>query len=154
MVVATYEGVINPVAASYLHYARSLSACEYVVCSGLDLEALTRLEDLDTSMRLIIKDITSATVPVIVFVSPSGGSAGVGRKSLRHGGAYRCYGTWNQYRRRTPSRNGGGMDSAMKDKEENDAAAYRRSLAEQRKRNASWAEEAVRKTPPPRSRKH
>jgi membrane-bound serine protease (ClpP class) len=41
---------------------------------------------------------------------------------------------------------GGEMDNTMKEKVENDAAAYLKSIAEQRKRNVSWAEEAVRKS--------
>jgi len=38
------------------------------------------------------------------------------------------------------------MDEEMKKKVENDAAAYIRSIAEKRGRNAAWAEEAVRKS--------
>jgi membrane-bound serine protease (ClpP class) len=41
---------------------------------------------------------------------------------------------------------GGPMDDEMKRKVENDAAAYIKSLAERRGRNAQWAEDAVRKS--------
>jgi membrane-bound serine protease (ClpP class) len=41
---------------------------------------------------------------------------------------------------------GGPMDEEMKRKVENDAAAYIKSLAERRGRNAQWAEDAVRKS--------
>src|SRR2546428_5208851 len=41
---------------------------------------------------------------------------------------------------------GGEMDAVMKDKVENDAAAYIKSIAEKRGRNARWAEDAVRKS--------
>src|SRR5437867_5935654 len=41
---------------------------------------------------------------------------------------------------------GGEMDAVMKAKVENDAAAYIKSIAEKRGRNAQWAEDAVRKS--------
>jgi membrane-bound serine protease (ClpP class) len=41
---------------------------------------------------------------------------------------------------------GGGMDNTMAKKAENDAAAYARSLAEKKGRNAAWAESAVRES--------
>jgi len=41
---------------------------------------------------------------------------------------------------------GGTMDDIMKAKVENDAAAYIKSIAEKRGRNAQWAEDAVRKS--------
>ena len=144
VVVATYEGVINPVAAEYLHDA--ILSADTSRAAALILK-LDTPGGLDTSMRLIIKDITSATVPVIVFVSPSGGraaSAGVFLTMAAHIAAM-APGT-NIGAAHPVAMGGGEMDSAMKDKVENDAAAYLRSLAEQRKRNASWAEEAVRKS--------
>src|SRR5215217_11903 len=144
VLVATYEGVINPVAAEYLHDA-------IVSADALHAAALIVKLDtpggLDTSMRLIIKDITSATVPVIVFVSPSGGraaSAGVFLTIAAHIAAM-APGT-NIGAAHPVAMGGAEMDGTMKDKVENDAAAYLRSLAEQRKRNASWAEDAVRKS--------
>jgi membrane-bound serine protease (ClpP class) len=41
---------------------------------------------------------------------------------------------------------GGEMDKTMKEKVENDSAAYIKSIAEKRGRNAEWAEDAVRKS--------
>jgi len=144
IVVATYEGVINPVAAEYLHDA--LSEAHASGARGLVIK-LDTPGGLDTSMRLIIKDITSAPFPVIVFVSPSGGraaSAGVFITLAAHIAAM------------TPGTNigaahpvmmgGGEMDKTMKEKVENDSVAYIKSIAEQRGRNVAWAEDAVRKS--------
>ena len=72
VVVATYEGVINPVATEYLHDA--LSEARTLGASALVIK-LDTPGGLDTSMRLIIKDIIAATFPVVVYVSPSGGRA-------------------------------------------------------------------------------
>ncbi|MBI3603791.1 MAG: nodulation protein NfeD, partial [Nitrospirae bacterium] len=72
VVVATYEGVINPVTAEYLHDALAFAETNkaQVLIVQLDTPG-----GLDTSMRLIVKDFTAASLPVVVFVAPSGGRA-------------------------------------------------------------------------------
>lgn len=144
IVLATYEGVINPVAAEYLHDA--LASAEATGAKALILK-LDTPGGLDSSMRLIIKDITTAPIPVIVFVAPSGGraaSAGVFLTMAAHVAAM-APGT-NIGAAHPVAMGGGEMDSTMKEKVENDAVAYIKSIAEQRGRNAAWAEAAVRKS--------
>ncbi len=144
VLVATYDGVINPVAAEYLHDA--LATAQDTNAQALIVK-LNTPGGLDTSMRLIIKDITSAMVPVIVYVSPSSGraaSAGVFITMAAHVAAM-APGT-NIGAAHPVAMGGDKMDEEMKTKAENDSAAYIKSIAEQRKRNASWAEEAVRKS--------
>lgn len=143
MIVATYEGVINPVAAEYLHdaiaYAQTASAQALIL--KLDTPG-----GLDTSMRLMIKDITGSSIPVIVFVSPSGGraaSAGVFITMAAHVAAM-APGT--NIGAAHPVAMGGEMDNTMKEKVENDAVAYIKSIAERHGRNVAWAEDAVRKS--------
>jgi membrane-bound serine protease (ClpP class) len=144
VLVATYEGVINPVAAEYLHdaivHAQSRGAIALIV--KLDTPG-----GLDTSMRIIIKDMTASSVPVMVFVAPSGGraaSAGVFLTMAAHVAAM-APGT-NIGAAHPVALGGGEMDTTMKEKVENDAVAYIRSIAEQRGRNVTWAEDAVRKS--------
>lgn len=144
IVVATYEGVINPVAAEYLHdaLASAQAASAQAVILKLDTPG-----GLDTSMRLIVKDITGSPIPVIVFVAPSGGraaSAGVFITMAAHAAAM-APGT-NIGAAHPVAMGGGEMDNTMKEKVENDAVAYIKSIAEQRGRNVSWAEDAVRKS--------
>jgi membrane-bound serine protease (ClpP class) len=142
--VATYDGVINPVAAEYLHEA--LAAAEGTGAEALVI-ALNTPGGLDSSMRLIIKDLTGATVPVIVYVSPSSGraaSAGVFITMAAHVAAM-APGT-NIGAAHPVNMGGGEMDNTMKEKIENDSVAYIKSLAQQRGRNAAWAENAVRKS--------
>src|SRR5438105_3541085 len=144
VVVATYEGVINPVAAEYVHdalaFAEGKSAQAFVL--RLDTPG-----GLDTSMRLIIKDFTSSSIPVVVYVAPSGGraaSAGVFITLAAHIAAM-APGT-NIGAAHPVAMGGGEMDKTMKEKVENDAVAYVKSIAEQRGRNVAWAEDAVRKS--------
>ena len=142
--VAAYDGVINPVAAEYLHDA--LASAEASGARAL-VVALNTPGGLDSSMRLIIKDITGATVPVVVFVSPSSGraaSAGVFITMAAHVAAM-APGT-NIGAAHPVNMGGGEMDKTMKEKVENDSVAYIKSLAQQRGRNAAWAEDAVRKS--------
>ncbi len=144
VVVATYEGVINPVTAEYLH-----DAVNFAETAGAQA-LVVRLDTpggLDTSMRLIIKDVTSAAIPVVVYVSPSGGraaSAGVFITLAAHVAAM-APGT-NIGAAHPVAMGGGEMDKTMKEKVENDSVAYIKSLAEQRGRNVAWAEDAVRKS--------
>ncbi|WP_455244117.1 NfeD family protein [Petrachloros mirabilis] len=144
VMVATYDGVINPVAAEYLHDA--LASAED---SGADalIISLNTPGGLDTSMRLIIKDIIGANIPVIVYVSPSSGraaSAGVFITMAAHVAAM-APGT-NIGAAHPVAMGGAEMDKTMKEKVENDSVAYIKSIAEQRGRNVKWAEDAVRKS--------
>lgn len=143
-VIATYEGIINPVAAEYLHdaIASAQETDAHVLIIKLDTPG-----GLDTSMRLIVKDITNAAIPVVVFVAPSGGraaSAGVFITMAAHVAAM-SPGT-NIGAAHPVAMGGGEMDTTMKEKVENDSAAYIKSIAEQRGRNVAWAEDAVRKS--------
>ncbi len=142
--VAAYDGVINPVAAEYLH-----DALAFAEASGAQalVIALNTPGGLDSSMRLIIKDITGATVPVVVYVSPSSGraaSAGVFITMSAHVAAM-APGT-NIGAAHPVNMGGGEMDKTMREKVENDSVAYIKSIAQQRGRNAAWAEDAVRKS--------
>lgn len=142
--LATYEGVINPVSAEYLHDAVAFAERNKVEALVIRLDTPG---GLDTSMRLIIKDFTASTVPVVVYVSPSGGraaSAGVFLTMAAHVAAM-APGT-NIGAAHPVAVGGGDMDRTMKEKVENDAAAYLKSIAAQRGRNAAWAEDAVRKS--------
>jgi len=143
-VIATYEGVINPVAAEYLHDAILFAELNHAEVLVIQLDTPG---GLDTSMRLIIKDIQTASVPVVVYVSPSGGrsaSAGVFITMAAHIAAM-APGT-NIGAAHPVAMGGGEMDKTMKEKVENDSVAYIKSIAEQRGRNVAWAEDAVRKS--------
>lgn len=138
-----WEGTISPVTQAYIE--RLL-----IEEKSWDVEAiLLELETpggLDTAMREIIKLFLAADIPVIVYVHPSGAraaSAGLFITMAAHVAAM------------TPGTNIGSahpvaigtqMDSTMSEKVTHDAAAYARSIANQRNRNVEWAEEAVRRS--------
>ncbi len=144
VLLATYEGVITPVSAEYIHDA--LRSAQESGAQALIIR-LNTPGGLDASMRLIIKDITIADIPVVVYVSPSSGraaSAGVFITMAAHVAAM-APGT-NIGAAHPVAMGGTEMDKTMKEKVENDSVAYIKTIAEQRGRNVSWAEDAVRKS--------
>ncbi len=142
--VGTYDGIINPVAGEY--FANLIDKANKENAEAVIIK-LDTPGGLDTSMRDIVKKINNSDVPVIVYVSPSGAraaSAGVFITLAAHVAAM-APGT-NIGAAHPVALGGGQMDEEMKKKVENDAAAYIRSIAEKRGRNAKWAEDAVRKS--------
>ena len=144
IVVATYEGVINPVAAEYLHESIVFAEANQ---ANLLVFQLDTPGGLDTSMRIMVKDINASQVPVAVYVAPTGAraaSAGVFLTMAAHVAAM-SPGT-NIGAAHPVAMGGEKMDKVMQEKVENDAVAYIQSIAERRGRNADWAEDAVRKS--------
>ena len=143
--ILKYDGVINPIAAEYL--GGSIKKFNDEKSADLIVIMLDTPGGLDTSMRIIIKEILASNVPVVVYVAPSGSraaSAGTFIAMSAHVSAM-APGT-SQGAAHPVAMGGGQMDKTMSKKVENDAAAYIISLANQRGRNAKWAEAAVRKS--------
>lgn len=154
VLVATFSGIISPVSAEFL--GQSIDRA-----NGEKFDALViRLDTpggLDPSMREIIKKILASKTPVILYVAPAGAraaSAGVFMAMASHVVAM------------SPGTNigaahpvmiggmpgGGGKDEEkgkpgpMEEKILNDASAYMKSIAQERKRNVEWAIKAVTKS--------
>ena len=143
VVVATYEGVINPVTAEYLHDALAFAETNQ---AQLLIVKLDTPGGLVTSMQTIVKTIVNAPIPVAVYVSPSGGRAASAGVFITLAGHVAAMAPGTNIGAAHPVAMGGEMDNTMKEKAENDLAASIKSLAEQRGRNVKWAEEAVRKS--------
>ena len=161
VLVATLNGVINPITDSYVSKAvdRAVAGQANVLIIQMDTPG-----GLDTSMRRIIKKILAAPVPVVIFVSPSGAraaSAGlyiteaadiaVMAPGTNIGSAHPVsLGGSNPAASPAASPSASGGSSPAPDIEsqkiENDAAAYVRALATLHHRNADWAEKAVRQS--------
>ncbi len=114
--------------------------------SGAEL-VLIRLNTpggLMDAMRQTIEKIVSSTVPVVTYVTPSGGRAASAGFFLLEAGdvAAMAPGT-NTGAAHPVSVFGGDMTDVMKQKIENDAAASLRSLISTRGRNAAAGEKAV-----------
>ncbi len=144
VLVATIAAPISPVTADYL--ASVIEKAEEVRATLVVVE-LDTPGGLDSAMRQMVQSILKSTVPVAVYVAPSGAraaSAGV-LITLASDIAAMAPGT-NIGAAHPVNLGGGSMDNTMSRKVENDAAAYARSLAARSGRNADWAEKAVRES--------
>lgn len=140
--VLTVEGAIQPITAEVFREAIDKAERE-------KREALiVRLDTpggLDTSMREIIKRILISEVPVVVYVSPSGGRAASAGTFITMSAHVAAMAPGTSIGAATPVNVGGGdIGKDMANKVKNDAVSYIRSLAAQRGHNADWAEKAVR----------
>jgi membrane-bound serine protease (ClpP class) len=99
------------------------------------------------STRKIIESITSSTVPVIVYVTPSGARAGSAGIFILEAADIAAMAPGTNAGAAHPVNLGGGnVDEVMKEKIENDAAALMRSVVSRRGRNVEVAESAVRQS--------
>jgi len=142
--VLTVQSAISPASMEYIIKAINEAAEEEAECLVIQLDTPGGLM---TSMRGIIKEMLGSSVPVVVYVAPSGaqsGSAGVFITYAAHVAAM-APGT-NIGAASPVSIGGASLDSTstMERKITNDASAYIRSLAQKYGRNADWAEKAVR----------
>ncbi|MGO9613284.1 MAG: NfeD family protein [Dissulfurispiraceae bacterium] len=141
--VITVNGVINPVVAEYV--TRSIKKASEIKAEALVIE-LDTPGGLDTSMRSIVKDIIGSNVPVVVYVAPSGARAASAGVFITIAAHLAAMAPGTNIGAAHPVSIGEKLDNVMAEKVTNDAAAYIRSLAEQRGRNVKWAEDAVRKS--------
>ncbi len=159
--LVSIEGAIGPATADFVGRSLARAAKE-----GAPLVVL-RLDTpggLDSSMRDIIRDILASPVPVAVWVGPSGARAASAGTFILYASHVAAMAPATNLGAASPVAIGGPPDSGKPDasgkdakkgavpqagdtlmrKATNDAAAYIRSLAQLRGRNADWAERAVR----------
>ncbi|RFC40947.1 MAG: membrane-bound serine protease (ClpP class) [Candidatus Nitrotoga sp. CP45] len=161
VVVTGIDGAISPASAAY--FLRALDEAKQARAELLVLR-LNTPGGLDSAMREIIQGILSSPVPVATFVSPSGARAASAGTYLLYASHIAVMAPGTNLGAATPVAIGIGGDigklpatekptggneraspiSAMEKKAAHDAAAYLRSLAQLRGRNAEWAEKAVR----------
>ncbi|HBB16607.1 MAG TPA: serine protease [Syntrophus sp. (in: bacteria)] len=143
--VITISAAITPPIAEYI--LQSIDEAAKSNAEGLIIR-LDTPGGLDLAMRDIAKGILNSSIPVIVYVSPSGAraaSAGVIITVAAHIAAM-APGTNIGAAHPVGLGIGGGTDKTMSRKVENDAVAYVRGIAGKRGRSEEWVEKAVRKS--------
>jgi membrane-bound serine protease (ClpP class) len=101
---------------------------------------------LSESMRKIVAQELSLRIPVIVYVSPGGARAASAGVWISQAADLLAMAPATNIGSSTPIQgNGANIDSDLRRKVVNDAAASLRGLAKQHGRNAAWADAAVRR---------
>ena len=114
-----------------------------------DAHAQVIIVELDTpgglldSTRDMVRQILDSTVPVVVFVGPSGSRAGSAGFFLLEAADVAAMAPGTNAGASHPVVEVGKLDPIMKQKIENDTSAFLRSYVTQRKRNAEAANQAV-----------
>ena len=160
--VVPLNAAINPITANFVVHDLARAQSDGAAAAIIEMDTPG---GLDTSMRQIIRAITSAGVPVVVYVSPTGaraGSAGVyitmasdvaAMAPSTNIGAAHPVGLGGSPAQSSPAPTSprpsqpGQSDADIEaTKVLNDSVAYIRGLAESHGRNADWAEQAVRES--------
>lgn len=143
IILITIDGVINPVASEYIR--KSIKKASEKKAELLIIQ-LDTPGGLDTSMRSIVKEISGSDIPIVVYVSPSGARAASAGVFITMSAHIAAMAPGTNIGAAHPVAIGEKMDKKVAEKAVNDAVAYIKSIAEQRGRNAKWAEDAVRKS--------
>jgi len=142
--VIELEGAINPATAMVLE--RGLEKASKVQAK-LVIVRLDTPGGLASSMRSMVKAIMNSSIPVVVWVGPSGSgaaSAGVLVTIAAHIAAM-APGT-NIGAAHPVMAGGKDIGKTMSEKVVNDMASYARGIAKQRGRNGEWVERAIRES--------
>ena len=142
--VIEIDGIINPVSAK--HIVSSIDNAHEAGHQCL-IVILDTPGGLMESMRIIVKKMLSADIPVVVYVAPSGAraaSAGVFVTMAAHVAAMAP--STHIGAAHPVTLGGKEQDKAMMEKIVNDTVAFAKSIAKKRGRNETWAAEAVEKS--------
>jgi membrane-bound serine protease (ClpP class) len=140
--VIRVESVISPSSADYI--VTAIQEAEKDKMAALIIE-LDTPGGLDTSMRVIIKEMLASETPIVVYVAPSGARAASAGAFITMAANIAAMAPGTNIGAASPVAIGGQMDKVMERKVTNDAAAYMRTIAEKRGRPIHLAEEWVRK---------
>ncbi len=141
MVVVDVDGVVHPVTVEIVGGAIAEARHEGAALLIVRLNTPGGLMD---AMRQTIEEIVASPVPVVTYVAPSGGRAASAGFFILESGDIAAMAPGTNTGAAHPVAMGGEMDAVMTEKVVNDAAAYIRSIAGKRGRNAQLAETAVR----------
>jgi len=140
VIAVDIDGVVHPVTAEIVGRAIEQARQEN---AEIVLVRLNTPGGLSDATRQIIEKIVASPVPVVTFVTPSGGRAASAGFFILGAGDIAAMAPGTNTGAAAPVLLGQEMDPVMRQKVQNDAAASLRSLATKRGRNSALAEKAV-----------
>jgi membrane-bound serine protease (ClpP class) len=143
VIAVDVDGMVHPITVDIVGGAIAQAKSEN---ASLVLIRLNTPGGLMDAMRATIEKMIASPVPVVTWVGPSGGRAASAGFFLLEAGDVAAMAPGTATGAAHPVLLGSEMDPVMKQKVENDAAAYLRSICAKRGRNSQLAETAVRES--------
>ena len=138
------DDTIHPMTDEYIGRALDRAAADHDDLVIIELRTPGGLMD---SMRDIVEKLLASRVPVVIYVAPSGSRAASAGFFILEAADIAAMAPGTNTGAAHPVTLGGEkMDDVMKEKVENDAAAFMRTIAAKRGRNVAVAESAVRQS--------
>jgi membrane-bound serine protease (ClpP class) len=141
IVAVDVDGMVHPITAEIVDGAIAQAKKEN---ASLVLVRINTPGGLMDAMRSTIEKIVASPVPVVTYVAPSGGRAASAGFFILEAGDVAAMSPGTATGAAHPVLMGSQMDPVMKQKVENDASAYLRSICGKHGRNSQLAETAVR----------
>lgn len=142
VIAVDVDGIIHPVTTEIISNAIDQATHENAAAVLLRLNTPGGLLD---ATREITSRIVASHVPVIAYVTPSGGRAASAGFFILVSADIAAMAPGTNTGASSPVLMGEQMDPVMRSKVENDASAWLRSIVTKRGRNAELAEETIRK---------
>src|SRR5690349_9770791 len=137
------DGTINPISDEYIERGIDQAGKEHAQAVLIEIRTPGGLVD---STRNIISKILASPVPVIVYVYPTGSRSASAGFYILESADVAAMAPGTNTGAAHPVLMGTTMDPIMKEKVENDSAAFMRSFVAKRGRNVEVAESAVRQS--------
>ena len=137
------DGTINPVSAEYIERGLARGADQHAEAVLIEIRTPGGLSD---STRDIVAKMLASPIPVIVYVYPSGSRSASAGFYILEAADVAAMAPGTNTGAAHPVLMGTTMDPVMKEKLENDSAAFIRSYVAKRGRNLEVAESAVRQS--------
>ncbi len=140
--ILTVDGAIGPIVERYID--RGIDRAEDNRARAVVIQ-LDTPGGLSSSMQEIVQRIEATNLPVIVYVTPSGGRAASAGTFITMAAHIAAMAPNTRIGAASAvNADGSDIEGTLGKKVENDAVAFIRGIAELRGRNPDWAEQAVR----------
>jgi membrane-bound serine protease (ClpP class) len=137
------DGDINPATGKFIIDSIDEATKQNAQCLVIQLDTPGGALE---STRLIVKRMLTSSIPIIVYVSPTGARAGSAGVFITMAANVAVMAPGTHIGAAHPVTLEGKVDKTMMEKIVNDTVAFIKNIAKTRGRNVDWAEKAVRKS--------